>query len=39
MPNCEMRGRGEECGEPESPNEGSCLRYVMNRNRQMGSGV
>ena len=25
--------------EPESPNEGACLRYMMNRNnRQMGRG-
>ena len=26
------------CEEPESPNEGAYLRYVMNRNRPMGVG-
>ena len=25
--------------EPESPNEGACVRYMMNPNRQMGGGV
>ena len=25
--------------EPESPNEGVCLRYMMNRNRRMKESV
>ena len=25
--------------EPESPNEGACLRYMMNRNRRMTENV
>ena len=28
--------QASEYGVPESPNEGACLRYVMNRNRQKG---
>ena len=27
------------CDQPESPNEGECLRYMLNRNRHMRGGV
>ena len=33
--NRQMRGVFKIYDEPESPNEGACLRYMMKRNRQI----
>ena len=34
-----MRGVFKVLGESEPPNEGACLRYMMNQNRQMRGRV